>query len=149
VPFIVKGGEKQAVPLGAIVPPHQEGHLAGEGRRKTTPEAPHGAAPPTSPGVRVTYYGGSIGLSVCRDIGCSVTAGLPGVGLAPNGSALGCSTTEVSPRSFVSKASAYCRLDEPSGQAAATFSRGERLTRVPMTARLSRLNSNPAADAGA
>ena len=26
VPFVMKGGEKQAVPLGTIVPPHQEGH---------------------------------------------------------------------------------------------------------------------------
>ena len=29
---------------------------------------PHGAAPPTPPGIRVTYHGGSIGLSVCRNI---------------------------------------------------------------------------------
>jgi D-alanyl-D-alanine carboxypeptidase len=26
VPFVMNGGEKQAVPVGAIVPPHQEGH---------------------------------------------------------------------------------------------------------------------------
>jgi hypothetical protein len=29
---------------------------------------PHGATPPTPPGIRVSYHGGSIGLSVCRDI---------------------------------------------------------------------------------
>jgi hypothetical protein len=29
---------------------------------------PHGAAPPTPPGIRVTYHGGSIGLSGCRNI---------------------------------------------------------------------------------
>jgi hypothetical protein len=29
---------------------------------------PHGAAPPTPPGIRVAYHGGSIGLSGCRNI---------------------------------------------------------------------------------
>jgi hypothetical protein len=30
--------------------------------------APRGAAPPTPPGIRVAYHGGSIGLSRCRNI---------------------------------------------------------------------------------
>ena len=30
--------------------------------------APHGAAPPTPPGIRVTYHGGSIGLSRIRNV---------------------------------------------------------------------------------
>jgi CheY-like chemotaxis protein len=34
---------------------------------------PHGAAPPTPPGIRVTYHGGSIGLSVWRDIDAGET----------------------------------------------------------------------------
>jgi hypothetical protein len=29
---------------------------------------PHGAAPPTPPGIRVTYHGGSTELSRCRNI---------------------------------------------------------------------------------
>ncbi len=30
--------------------------------------APHGAAPPTPPGIRVAYHGGSTGLSLGRDM---------------------------------------------------------------------------------
>ena len=39
-----------------------------EGGRDRDRGTPRGATPPTPPGIRVTYYGGSIGLSVCRDI---------------------------------------------------------------------------------
>jgi hypothetical protein len=37
---------------------------------------PHGAAPPRPPGIRVTYHGGSTGLSLGRDIETGKTEGL-------------------------------------------------------------------------
>jgi hypothetical protein len=41
--------------------------------------APHGAAPPTPPGIRVTYHGGSTGLSLHRDIESGKAERLEGV----------------------------------------------------------------------
>jgi len=38
--------------------------------------APHGAAPPTPPGIRVAYHGGSIGLSWGRNIESGETKGI-------------------------------------------------------------------------
>ena len=38
--------------------------------------APRGAAPPSPPGIRVTYHGGSTGLSVGRDMEPGETEGL-------------------------------------------------------------------------
>lgn len=61
-PLFADGGTaSQALPLGA------------EDRDRGTP---HGAAPPTPPGIRVTYRGGSTGLSLGRDIKSGKTEGL-------------------------------------------------------------------------
>ena len=38
--------------------------------------APHGAAPPTPPGIRVTYHGGSIGLNLGGDMESGKTEGV-------------------------------------------------------------------------
>jgi hypothetical protein len=38
------------------------------GARDRDRGAPHGAAPPTPPGIRITYHGGSAGLNLDRDI---------------------------------------------------------------------------------
>ena len=37
---------------------------------------PHGAAPPTPPGIRVTYHGGSIGLNLGGDMESGKTEGV-------------------------------------------------------------------------
>jgi hypothetical protein len=37
---------------------------------------PHGAAPPTPPGIRATYHGGSTGLSPGRDMKARETKGV-------------------------------------------------------------------------
>lgn len=41
--------------------------------------APRGAAPPTPPGIRVTYRGGSTGLSLGGDMEAGQTEGVEGV----------------------------------------------------------------------
>jgi hypothetical protein len=42
-----------------------QGHVVTQDRDRGTPR---GAAPPTPPGIRITYHGGSTGLSLDRDI---------------------------------------------------------------------------------
>jgi hypothetical protein len=46
---------------------------SGQDRDRGTP---HGAAPPTPPGIRVTYHGGSIGLNLGGDLESGKTEGV-------------------------------------------------------------------------
>ena len=46
------------------------------GARDRDRGTPHGAAPPTPPGIRVTYHGGSIGLSLGGDMESRETEGV-------------------------------------------------------------------------
>jgi len=61
-------GLQPEVPLwtnSAVHAPRREGRLRGMDRDRGTP---HGATPPTPPGIRVAYHGGSTGLSWDRDM---------------------------------------------------------------------------------
>ena len=61
---------------------HIQAELLRRGARIQEMEAdrdrgtPHGAAPPTPPGIRVTYHGGSIGLNLGGDMESGKTEGV-------------------------------------------------------------------------
>ena len=67
--MVVTGTRSEAVPCGPNLGPKRP----ATGRNETDRDrgTPHGATPPTPPGIRVTYHGGSIGLGLQgRAFGC-------------------------------------------------------------------------------